>query len=239
MTDSKKQSNPPAPAASATPMLSKAAWVRSIPFLVYILFIIVVDVLGRLGVPAADLRWMYAVKIGAVVLTLLMFWRHYTELHSWRLSPIWTATSIVVGVLVFFLWINLSSGWLLIGSPEGFDPRTNGQIDWLMVAVRIAGAALVVPIMEELFWRSFLMRWIEQSDFQSVLPAAVRLQSMLIASVLFGFEHNQWLVGIIAGVAYSFLYMRQGTLWSAIVAHAVTNGVLGVWIVRSASWTYW
>ena len=133
----------------------------------------------------------------------------------------------------------LVEGVVRIGSPEGFDPRTNGQIDWLMVVVRIAGAAVVVPIMEELFWRSFLLRWIEKSDFQSVLPAAVRLQSMLIASVLFGFEHNQWLVGIIAGVAYSFLYMRQGTLWSAIVAHAVTNGVLGVWIVRSASWTYW
>lgn len=239
MTDLNEKSNPAARADPNAPMLSHAAWVRSIPFLVYILFIVVVDVLGRFGFSAAELRWMYAVKISAVVLTLLMLWRHYTELHTWRLTPIGVATSIAVGVIVFVLWITLSSGWLLIGSPEGFDPRTNGQIDWLMVAVRIAGAALVVPIMEELFWRSFLMRWIDASDFQSIAPAAVRLQSVLIASVLFGFEHNQWFAGIIAGLAYSFLYMRQGSLWSAILAHAVTNGVLGVWIVQTASWTYW
>lgn len=239
MTDRNEQSNPPARADLNQPMLSKAAWVRCTPFLVYIFFIVVVDVLGRFGIPAAELRWMYAVKIFAVIVTLVMFWRHYTELHTWRVSPTWTAIAVFVGFLVFVLWINLSAGWLLIGSPEGFDPRNNGQVDWLMVAVRIAGAALVVPIMEELFWRSFLMRWIDATDFQSIAPAAVRLQSVLIASVLFGFEHNQWLVGIIAGVAYSFVYMRQGTLWSAILAHAVTNGVLGVWIVRSQSWTYW
>jgi CAAX prenyl protease-like protein len=225
--------------AAAAPMLSTAAWARILPFLVYMLFIVVVDVLGRFGIAAQDLRWLYAVKIVAVIVTLVIFWRHYTELHTARLSLIWAGIAVLVGVVVFVLWINLSGGWLLIGSPTGFDPRTGGQIDWLMVAVRIAGAALVVPVMEELFWRSFLMRWIDSSDFLSVDPAQLRWSSMLIASVLFGFEHNLWLAGIVAGVAYSVLYMRQRTLWSAILSHAVTNGVLGVWIVRSANWTYW
>ena len=146
---------------------------------------------------------------------------------------------MLVGILVFVLWINFSSGYLLIGSPAGFDPRTDGQIDYLMVAVRIAGAALVVPVMEELFWRSFLMRWLDAADFQAVAPAAVRLQSVLIASVLFGFEHNQWFAGILAGLAYSFLYRRQGCLWPALLAHGVTNGLLGVWVVHSAQWAYW
>ncbi|MBC7686141.1 MAG: CAAX prenyl protease-related protein [Bdellovibrionales bacterium] len=220
-------------------MLSPAAWVRSIPFLVYIFFIVVVDLLGRLGFSDAQLRWMYAVKIVAVSMTLLMLWRHYTELHHWRTSPIWTGIAVLVGILVFVVWINFSSGWLLIGSPSGFDPRTGGRIDWLMVAVRIGGAALVVPVMEELFWRSFLMRWIDAANFQSVVPAAVRLQSVIIASVLFGFEHNQWFAGILAGLAYSLLYMRQGSLWPAVLAHGVTNGLLGVWVVHFGQWTYW
>ncbi len=93
--------------------------------------------------------------------------------------------------------------------------------------------------MEELFWRSFLSRWMEASDFRSVDPAQVRWSSVAIVSVLFGVEHQLWLAGILAGVAYGALYKWQGNLWSAILAHAVSNAVLGVWIVRTANWTYW
>lgn len=238
MSERNEQSKLQAPAA-AVPMLGRAAWARILPFLVYILFMVAVDLLERLGIPAASLRWFYAVKIFAVVVTLVICWRHYTELHSWHVSPIWAGIAIGTGLLVFVLWINLSSGWMVIGSPGGFDPRTDGQVDWLMVAVRIGGAALVVPVMEELFWRSFLMRWIDATDFTAVDPAAVRLSSVAIAAVLFGFEHNLWLAGMVAGLAYSVLYMRQRSLWSAVLAHAVTNGVLGVWIVHSANWTFW
>ncbi len=220
-------------------MLSRAAWVRVLPFLVYLGFIAVVDLLGRAGVPAASLRWLYPVKIVAVTITLLLFWRHYTELHSWRVSALWSAIALALGIAVFILWISLNAGWMVVGTPGGFDPRTGGQVDWLLVALRIAGAALVVPVMEELFWRSFLMRWLDSPDFLAVDAAKVRLSSVAIAALLFGFEHNQWLAGIVAGVAYSLLYMRQKSLWSAVLAHGVTNGVLGVWIVQTANWQYW
>lgn len=224
---------------SNAPMLDRAPWARILPFLVYLLFIGVVELLGRFGVPAAQLRWLYAVKIAAVIVTLVIFRRHYTELHAWRLSPIAAVAAVAAGLLVFVLWISLNAGWMVIGTPAGFDPRNGGQVDWLMVAVRIAGAALVVPVMEELFWRSFLLRWLDKLDFMSLAPGLVRLQSVAIVALLFGFEHNQWLAGIVAGVVYSVLYMRHKTLWSPILAHAVTNGVLGVWIVHTSNWSYW
>lgn len=223
----------------SAPMLSRAAWARVLPFGVYLLFLLVAEVLGYLGVSAPDLRWLYPVKIAAVVLALALCWRHYHELHSLTLSPLWAGIAVLVGVVVFALWISLSTGWMLIGSPAGFDPRTNGQMDWALIAMRIAGAALVVPVMEELFWRSFLIRWLDNTDFESVNPLRIRLQSVAIGALLFGFEHNLWLAGIVAGVAYTVLYMRQGSLWSAIVAHAVTNGVLGVWIVHTGQWSFW
>ena len=239
MSEPAEQSTPASGAGLKPPMLSHAAWVRILPFLVYLIFIVVADLLERLGLSAAALRWLYPVKIFAVMMTLRIFWRHYTELHRWRVSPIGAVTAIVAGVGVFLLWIHVSSDWMVIGTPAGFDPRTGGHIDWLLVVLRIAGAALVVPIMEELFWRSFLLRWLEASDFDAVAPAAVRVQSVMIAALLFGFEHNQWLAGIGAGLVYSVLYLRKGNLWAAILAHAVTNGVLGVWIVSTANWTYW
>jgi CAAX prenyl protease-like protein len=48
-----------------------------------------------------------------------------------------------------------------------------------------------------------------------------------------------WLAGIVAGAAYSVLFMRHRTLWSPILAHAVTNGLLGMWVVATGNWSYW
>lgn len=225
--------------ADDTPMFSRAAWARILPFITYIFFILVADLLGRLGWNAHDLRWLYAVKISAVMLMLAIFWRHYTELRDARLGLAAAIVALVAGALVLVLWVSLDADWMLIGSPDGFNPITNGRIDWLMVAVRIFGAALVVPVMEELFWRSFLMRWIDDADFEKVEPAKVSLKAFVVTVLLFGFEHNLWLAGIVAGAAFSALYVRHRTLWSPILAHALTNGLLGVWIVYTGNWTYW
>ena len=240
MSDQPEPAGPPgAPAQAAAPLLSAGGWARVLPFLVYLFFIALADGLGRLGFAAQELRWLYALKVGTVLLTLIMGYRHYTELHTLRLSPIGAVTAIAVGLVVFWLWIKLDAGWMQIGSASGFDPTTGGRIDWALVAVRIAGAALVVPVMEELFWRSFLLRWIVHPDFDRVDVAQVTVKSIAITVVLFGFEHNLWFAGMVAGLAYSLLYLRQRSLWSAILAHAVTNGVLGIWIVQTGSWAYW
>ncbi|HEY0489679.1 MAG TPA: CAAX prenyl protease-related protein [Telluria sp.] len=220
-------------------MFSRAAWARILPFITYIFFILVTDLLGRLGWNAHDLRWLYAVKISAVMLVLFIFRRHYTELRDARLGFGAAVVAVVTGVVVLALWVSLNADWMIVGSPDGFNPVTDGRIDWLMVGVRIFGAALVVPVMEELFWRSFMLRWIEAPDFEAVEVARVGAKAIVVSVLLFGFEHNLWLAGIVAGAAYTVLYIRHRTLWSPILAHAVTNGLLGVWIVYTGSWTYW
>ena len=220
-------------------MFSHAAWLRILPFAAYLFFIVAGDVLERMGVAASSLLWLYPAKIAVVALLLALFWRHYTELRPFRLSPAQVLIAIATGVVVLVLWVSLDAGWMIFGSPSGFDPRSEGRIDWLLVAIRIAGAALVVPLMEELFWRSFLMRWIVAPNFDSVEPSQLGLKSFIITVLLFGFEHNLWLAGIVAGAAYSVLYMRHRTLWSPILAHAVTIGLLGIWVVRTGNWSYW
>jgi CAAX prenyl protease-like protein len=244
-------SNAPQSKASPAdaPMFNRAAWLRILPFGAYLLFIVIADLAERFGMSAAGLRWLYPVKIALVSLLLALFWRHYHELspsaagttgngHS-RLSLFQLLSAVAVGVLVLVLWIDLDTGWMVIGSAPGYDPRVNGTIDPLLVAIRIAGAALIVPVMEELFWRSFMMRWIASADFESVDPSQVGLKSFLVTIVLFGVEHNLWLAGIVAGAAYSLLYKVHRNLWSPILAHAVTNGLLGVWVVHTGSWSFW
>ncbi|TFW35991.1 CAAX prenyl protease-related protein [Massilia horti] len=231
-----------APVAGAPvegPLLGRAAWVRVLPFVTYVFFIVAADVLERLGLSSADLRWLYPIKIAAVALLLALFWRHYTELKLSLPGPRVALVAAAAGVAVLVLWISLNADWMIVGSPSGFDPRNDGQLDWAWIAVRLAGAALVVPVMEELFWRSFLMRSFEAADFQSVDPAQAGLKSLVATIVLFGFEHNLWLAGMVAGAVYSALYMRHRTLWSPILAHAVTNGLLGIWVIATGSWSYW
>ncbi|WP_395406728.1 CAAX prenyl protease-related protein [Pseudoduganella sp. UC29_106] len=213
---------------------------RVLPFAIYLGFIGVQDVLERAGLTGDQLRWLYAVKIGAVLLALLACRRHYTELTRARLGAGMAAISAVVGVLVLALWISLNADWMQVGVSTGFNPTdAAGRIDWLLVALRIGGAALIVPVMEELFWRSFLLRWLERQHFLSVHPSQVKVKAVVITVLLFGIEHNLWLAGMVAGAAYTLLYMRSGTLWAPILAHAVTNGLLGAWILATGNWTYW
>jgi CAAX prenyl protease-like protein len=220
-------------------MFERAALARILPFATYLLFIFIADMLGRLGYGPHELRWLYGVKVGCVALLLWWFRRDYSELVQWRLRWPVVAGAVSAGVVVLLLWLQLDAPWMVIGEASGFDPRDGGRIDYWLVAVRIAGAALVVPLMEELFWRSYLMRWLTRPDFLSVDPARVKVSMVVVTVILFGVEHNLWFAGVVAGGVYSVLYMRDRNLWSPILAHAVTNGLLGIWVVATGNWTYW
>ena len=128
------------------------------------------------------------------------------------------------------------------GSPDGpptFGVGRDGSIDWLLVAVRCTGAVLIVPVMEELFWRSFLMRWVQRPGFVTVDPTQVGLRAVLISTFMFVLVHPLWLAAALAGLAYAWLYVRTGRLWTSVIAHAVTNGALGAWVVFTGNWGYW
>ena len=214
---------------------------RVLPFAVYIAALVIVPSL-RENLPAGwDDRWLYAFQIVAVLLALAFFARAYDELRAPALGGRAALEAVGVGVAVFVLWVNLDFPWAKLGEPgAGFDPRrAGGDIDWMLVAVRLFGAAAVVPIMEELFWRSFLLRWIDRPDFLQQSPATASLRALLISSVVFGIEHRLWLAGILAGLAYGGLYRRSNTLWSPILAHAVTNLLLGLWVVATGAWHFW
>ena len=108
-----------------------------------------------------------------------------------------------------------------------------------LAACGTAGAALLVPVMEELFWRSFLMRWIEQPTFQGVDPQRVGLKAVVLSTFVFMLAHTLWLAAIFAGLAYAWLYVKSGKLWLPVIAHAVTNGVLSGYVVLFGKWEYW
>jgi CAAX prenyl protease-like protein len=240
----KRISQQPHATAAAAPVLAlhahdSGALPRVLPFATYIAFIIFADVLARIGVPTSTLRWMYPAKIALVLALLFVYRKHYQELGV-RPALRDLLMAVGVGAIVFLLWIALDAPWMRTGAAQAFDVAgEDARIDWPLVAVRAAGAALVVPLMEELFWRSFLLRWLRQQDFLLLKPSRAGVRAATISVLLFGAEHNLWLAGIVAGVAYTLLYMRSETLWTPILGHAVTNGLLAIWIIATGSWTYW
>jgi CAAX prenyl protease-like protein len=222
--------------------LDAPATARVLPFALFMAFIIVDGQLERpLQSFGFDARWLYAARAVAVTLALIFFARSYIELRSLPRTDQRLLLSIAAGVAVFGIWINLDQSWAVVGTPGGFNPLyLNGDgIDWRVTAFRIAGMVIVVPIMEELFWRSFLLRWIDDQNFLRVAPGDVSLRAHAITAVLFALEHNLWLAGLIAGIVYNWIYAKTGNLWCVIVAHGVTNGVLAWYIVHTGEWQFW
>jgi hypothetical protein len=105
--------------------------------------------------------------------------------------------------------------------------------------VRIAGSSLVVPPLEEVFFRSFVYRYVTKADFLSEPLGRFNARAFVITSVLFGLEHQQWLAGILCGFAYQGLVCRKKRLGDAITAHAITNFLLGVWVAWRGEWQFW
>lgn len=213
---------------------------RIVPFALYLLFLVLGQVVpwARLGI---DARWLYALQISCVAASLAWFAREYGEFAGGDPASRrhWLG-SIALGVAVFLAWIGLAQGVFVLGDSPGFDPRrADGSLDWLLAGIRLFGAAVIVPPMEELFWRSYLMRLLDRRDFPNLDPRRVSTSALLLSSIGFGFEHNLWAAGILAGLAYGGLYRWSGSLWTATLAHALTNLLLGVHVLRSGSWQFW
>lgn len=213
---------------------------RALPFGAYVAMMSLTDLVDNLTAHSMDLRWWYLLKVGAVAGLLVAFRRRYTELEGLRHARVnHLLLSVAAGVAVFVAWVGLDAGWMTLGKGAGFDPRAGAGIDWLLVLVRCSGAVLVVPLMEELFWRSLLLRWLDHDDFLHTEPDQASVQAFWIVALLFGFEHNLWLAGMVAALVYNMLYMVTKNLWMPIISHAVTNAALAVWVVWTGHWEYW
>ena len=215
-------------------------WPRIIPFAVFIALMTVEPWVGDAVAPALDPRWLYGIRSAIVALILLALWRRYDELREVPAAGggAWVA-AVGVGVAVLVLWVLLDFPPLVLGKSAGFDPRVDGRVHLGFAVTRLAGSALVVPVMEELFWRSFVMRWLEKPRFLAVDPRSVGWKALLISSAVFAAEHHLWFAGLLAGLAYGELYRRTGNLRLAVAAHAVTNAGLGAWVLLRGAWGFW
>ena len=215
----------------------KKAWIPYVfPFAVFLLLTGIVRFL-----PA----WSHLLYITKTIIVgaLLWFWRHeYATDISPKLSFNACLAAVFSGLLVLVIWI-MPEGYLpQFGEHSGFNPYSFGwshKAAYGLIAVRLMGAAVVVPVMEELFWRSFFLRYLINPNFRVVPLGAFSWFSFIGVAILFGLEHHRIIVGIIAGVIYNLLLIRQKKLRGCILAHGVTNFGLGVYVLLTENWMFW
>jgi uncharacterized protein len=227
---------------AASPLLA-----RVIPFAV---FLALTFGQGQFGEPSR--YWFYLAKTLAGA-WLIWEMRPFVAEMRWVLS--WEA--VIIGAGVFVVWVGLPAEWttqnslwvkLGISSPPAepakfWNPHDQfgggSALAWLMIGVRIAGSTFIVPPLEEVFYRSFLYRYIAKPDFQSVPLNRFAWTPFLVTAAVFGFAHNEWLAGILCAAAYQWLVLRKNRLGDAMTAHAITNFLLGLWVVWRGAWQFW
>lgn len=192
-------------------------------------------------VPPASYPWYYAAKIAIVAACLLSFRAPLADLTP---TPRLLPAAILTGLVVFVLWVGIEKAvpYPHVGSRAGFNPFDGidgaaGQ--YAFIAVRLFGLAVVVPVMEELFWRSFLLRYLTRDDFTSVPVAGFSWTAFAIVAVLFASAHPEWLPAILTAAIYGLFVRRTSSIYGAAVAHATTNAALGAYVLLFQDWVFW
>ncbi|THB80434.1 MAG: CAAX prenyl protease-related protein [Desulfobacteraceae bacterium] len=151
-------------------------------------------------------------------------------------------TAVMAGILVFMIWVGLDGYYPLNPLIPHISAVTGPDIhppSWELVGVRLFTSAVILPVMTELFWRSFALRFLINSRFNTIPLGSFSWISFLAVNMLYGVCHERWLPGIIAGAIYSILLYQRKNLFSPILANGTTQALLGIYTVSTGSWTLW
>ena len=188
-------------------------------------------------------QWVFPLQTLVAGCLLLLFRRHYTftPVRGLVLATLLGVAGIVWWCLPAFVWQNLHAsgiampewgGWLgLAERTEGFDPSFfREHTFWYGAALvmRFIRMAIVVPFVEEIFWRGFLMRYVQAEDgaFQRIPFGQHSWRACAITTMAFVLVHDKsdWLGALGFGSLMYLLAVRTKSL-AACVVMVVTNTV--------------
>lgn len=225
------------PETTPAPKSTDNAWLGYVvPFA---LFMIVTTLEGQFK---DHYVWVYILKAVLVTAALIYFRK------TWRdIKPDFKgfALGVVVGVAIIAQWILIDKyvPYPHMGERVGYNPFKEIPEDpkrLLFLAVRFYGLVLMVPLMEELFWRSFLHRLITDMDnFQRVAIHGFNWTALAVVAAGFALAHNEWLVALICGLMLGLLLKYSKSLFACFVAHLVANLILGIYVMTTQDWKYW
>ncbi len=170
---------------------------------------------------------------------IIHYWKHY----DFR-PPTGIGLTSAIGILALVIWVSPQFFWGASPRLVGFEPSFFGADGWPYFAnlsVRFLRLVVVVPLVEEVFWRGFLLRWLIRDDFTSVPFGTFRWKSFLLVALCFMLEHQpaDYFPAFITGALFNLVAIRTRSLAACVLAHAITNLLLGIYIMRTGQWGFW
>ena len=222
--------------------MSRPTVAYTAPFGIFLIFLALTGGLEswhlRLGGVEAR-YWVYPLQTVVCAGVLAWFWRDY-DLGRYRRA--WLAVG--AGVLALVVWV--APQWLWHRPPriDGFNPEVfRGQpaLYWGELAFRFLRLVLVVPALEEIFWRGFLLRFLIKEEFLRVPFGTYGRLANCGVALGFMFEHGtaDWAAALATGFLYNLVAFNTRSLRCCMLAHAVTNGLLGIYIMTTHQWGFW
>lgn len=211
-----------------------------------------------LNVPAISEGWQYAIRSVICLALFIIFrpWRWYTKFQP-KNAPL----GIGVGIFIFFVWVGPESEtfrrfsptlhelyqrfcvglfWAKreVITPAPYDPAVCG---WPLSLSRLAGSAFVIAFIEEFAFRGFLYRaaigGLER--FRKIDPGTVDPLMFFLVAATFAMEHNEWLAGLVCGIAFGWLFVQTRDIWATGLAHMTTNLLLGIYVLWHGTHQFW
>ena len=241
-----------------TDLLEKQHWMTFLlPFLVYMLVGALEPTSTKAGgeaiglsIPYAYYPWLYAGKIALTLASIAFVWPGYRK-FPFHVSK----TAIVAGIIGGPLWIvlcrldiehqyllpilkSLRCEWLL-GTRSAFNPfeQLEGPTAaWAFLAARFLGLVAVVPLIEEFFLRGFVMRFVVDRDWWDVPFGKVNALAIALGTIFPVLSHPEWTAAAVWFSLITWLMVRTRNIWDCVAAHAITNLILGIYVVASENW---
>jgi CAAX prenyl protease-like protein len=213
----------------------------------FVLYLVGTTFIARFGDAWYPLLYSLVVAVVAAVLFRFL-WRSGIVRPHWKVLP-----GVAFGILGIAMWIFLCSlsieqrlgeflpSWLQPDERVGYNPfeQLQGTAIWAFIAVRMLGIAVVVPLAEELFWRGFLMRWLIDPAWEKVPIGEYTASSCAIVTLMFTLAHPEWIAAATYCLLINGLLYWKKDLWQCIVAHAVSNLSLAVYVLVYGAWALW
>lgn len=208
-----------AAAAPLPPLWRDPVAARILPFAVFMLTAVAAPAISQ------NPAMLYPIRVILLAAAVAMIWPALRDI-VWRVAP----SSWLAGILVGLLWVLIP-----VAPAEGPPPygTLSGGLVVLWFLFRGIGTILLVPLVEELFFRDYLEGRLRGAPVDGPAPLMRVIMAAMITAGLFALLHDRWVEAFLAGLIFSVVARRQGRITDAIAAHAAANAV--VFAVASAT----